>query len=301
MVFNINLDNSKSYHCITCFELCYSFVLNYLGKSNVPLFYRAYYPHEYILNRLRKSDGDYISFDEIGRIHHFGHDLNYMRFKIHQTDYAQMKSLLSSEEKLPFIVRISPNKCPIFDSEKEYVENHLVLLLGIEGEKIYCYDALLDRRFELSESEFENCYDNSFYQLYIPDDARYEIDKESIYAYFEHLKNIRRAKPDKDDTDSIVSPEKELMYYRDAYKITGVLTERMIEYIKYYDLHKDIQDELLGILAKRKKIANKGFVIIEYLKQRKQGLSAQCEKIFEELCQTDEQLSSLLNKDRQLD
>jgi len=250
---------------------------------------------------LRVSDEDYISFDAIGRIHHFGHDLNYMRFRIHKTDYAETKSLFCSEEKLPFIVRISPNKCPIFDSEKEYVENHLVLLLGMEGEKVYCYDALLDRRFELSESEFEYCYDNCFYQLYIPDDARSEIDEESVNAYFEHIRNISQTNPQKDDTDRIISPEKELMYYRDSYKITGVLTERMIEYIKHYDLHKDIQDELLSILVKRKKIANKGFVIIEYLKQRKQGLSAQCDKIFKELCQTDELLSSMLIKDKQFD
>lgn len=294
MLYNIDTQDSKSYNCITCFEECYSLILKWLNKSNVILFCKSYFPHSYIQNELFVGGYDYISYDEIGRIHHIGNKMGYLKFKQYESDFWCMKRLFVEESQMPFIVKICPEKCRVFDDSKNYVENHLVLLYGIEKGMVFFYDTLIEKKIVISEIEFSKCYDHSFYYMFLGDGDDFE--KKSKLMYEEHIKSVQMkcndysTVSDGDGIDRIGS----ILCIRDAFKITGILTERLIKYIKKMNLYETNCEEIVNVLSDRKKVSNKGFMLAEYSRQRGVRLSQKCQDMYSQLCLLDTSIMDII-------
>lgn len=281
----VDLKEINKIQGVTCFEYCYCLALRCDNRKCEILYYKSMYSYKSILSGMIANKQNYLTYDDVGRIHHLGNNLNYLKFKHINCDYKELIKLFSDYHKFPIIAKVLPEKVKIYAEKNPYfqmVNNHLILLYDIRDNNIIrYYDPMLRKEIEVLIDEFIECYDKSIYFLYDSimykeKDIGYFIE-ESKNEFKKHIIDVLNDSSNYDINELLkcaADSEEMLLTIRDSIGVTRVLTNRAIEYFNYMKQYfkQFNSDTIIELLNERLRILNKEYIVIEYHRKKKMSI-----------------------------
>lgn len=283
-MFTINYENQKKAHAITCLEYCYCAMMDYYKLSLPILYCNSLFTFSEIYNELVKGNFTYITYDDIGRLHHIGRTLGIIEWTTKQVKLVDAE-MQNRNNDLPLIVNVEPSRIAYLRQKNAYlnsVSNHLVMMLDSNYEKVHIYDPTMKTELSVPRNEFESAYGGQSYFFAKPRIINLSKNVDGCWAIF-NARLHRFVDINMNLLNTVSFLLDEYVPLRDACGIAKVLTSRLIEFIEYFRPCHLIDDAFLNVLKRRLLLLKQLFGYTEYcrIKKTNAGLSAKISRVLE--------------------
>lgn len=298
---DISNKNLNRIHAITCLEYCYCIIINYFKLDYRYLYFSSFVPTAEILNKIIKTNENYITFDGVGRLHHIGNKLNLLNFSIKEVDLKDLYNYLSKKNNnLPIVAKIEPrNSDEYIEVNGDYstINNHLVLLIEWSNDTVIYFNPITRELKVVKENIFMKIYDGVIYEFFR---SSHNIDINSLslngfYGEILNLINNRINMYDYKEIQLILQNKKMLFNIRETAGISKVLSRRLKDYINLYSGLLD-ESTLLNfntLLDEKIKSLEKVYTLAEYCRAKDRYIDS-IGSIFNNIMKIDESIINLM-------
>lgn len=275
-MYDEELHRIKAAKTITCFEGCFAFNMA-IEKLDVELVYsRSIQFFRKILNDIIKFDYNYISYDDIGRMHHIGRELGLLDWDIYSGDYEMLKDIWK-KNFFPPIAKINPEKSSLLHERNQHffdVDNHLISVIEMDDDNITFLEPLLQNTICIPKKEFKKCYDYTLYifKKQIDESEKSKLKFRSYRDFVKHMKLLKcELLPQSDYLKQCCKGTHYYTQIRDACSVFNIAGQRAVEYFQFMDdIFKGANVKALKeIIEEEVQLVNKLRTLVEYCRLKK--------------------------------